>query len=174
MKKLTVQKMVLLAMFSTIALTIFVIESMLPPLAPIPGIKLGLANVITLILLVCFNERDALLVLFVRILLGSICAGQFMSFLYSLCGGLLCFITMALINRLLRRQYIFITSVFGAIAHNVGQLAVAVFLVRQPGILVYLPLMMISAVLTGLFTGFCAWFTTPRLERLLKKHHVER
>ena len=174
MKKLTVQKMVLLAMFSTIALTIFVIESMLPPLAPIPGIKLGLANVITLILLVCFNERDALLVLFVRILLGSICAGQLMSFLYSLCGGLLCFIAMALINRLLRRQYIFITSVFGAIAHNVGQLAVAVFLVRQPGILVYLPLMMISAVLTGLFTGFCAWFTTARLERLLKKHHVER
>ena len=64
--------MVLLAMFSTIALTVFVIESLLPPLAPIPGIKLGLANVVTLILLVCFNERDAFLVLFVRILLGSI------------------------------------------------------------------------------------------------------
>lgn len=174
MKKMTVQKMVLLAMFSTIALTIFVIESMLPPLAPVPGIKLGLANVITLILLVCFNERDAFLVLFVRILLGSICAGQLMSFMYSLCGGLLCFITMAIINRLLRKQYIFITSVFGAIAHNIGQLIVAIFLVRQPGILVYLPLMMISAVLTGLFTGFCAWFTTPRLEKLLNKHRVER
>ncbi|MDD7389521.1 MAG: Gx transporter family protein [Lachnospiraceae bacterium] len=173
-KKMTVQKMVLLAMFSTIALTIFVIESALPPLAPIPGIKLGLANVITLILLVCFNERDALLVLFVRILLGSICAGQMMSFMYSLCGGLLCFVTMALINRLLHKQFIFITSVFGAIAHNIGQLLVAIFLVRQPGILVYLPLMMISAVLTGLFTGFCAWFTTPRLERLLKKHHMQR
>lgn len=173
-KKMTVQRMVLLAMFSTIALTIFVIESMLPPLAPIPGIKLGLANAITLILLVCFNERDAFLVLFVRILLGSICAGQMMSFMYSLCGGLLCFVTMALINRLLRRQFIFITSVFGAIAHNIGQLLVAIFLVRQPGILVYLPLMMISAVLTGLFTGFCAWFTTPRLEKLLNRFHVQR
>lgn len=174
MKKLTVQKMVLLAMFSTIALTIFVIESMLPPLAPIPGIKLGLANIITLILLVCLNERDAFIVLFVRILLGSLCTGQFMSFLYSLCGGLLCFVTMALINRLLHKQFIFITSVFGAIAHNIGQLIVAIFLVRQPGILVYLPLMLISAVLTGLFTGFCAWFSIPRLQKIIKKYQIEK
>lgn len=164
--------MVLLAMFSTIALTIFVIESMLPPLAPIPGIKLGLANVVTLILLVCFNEKDALLVLFVRILLGSICAGQLMSFMYSLCGGLLCFITMALINRLLKKQFIFITSVFGALAHNVGQIAVAIVLTASLSILVYLPILLISAVLTGLFTGFCAWFTAPRLNGILNKYQL--
>lgn len=164
--------MVLLAMFSTIALTIFVIESMLPPLAPIPGIKLGLANVVTLILLVCFNEKDALLVLFVRILLGSICAGQLMSFLYSLCGGLLCFLTMALINRLLKKQFIFITSVFGALAHNVGQIAVAIVLTSSLSILVYLPILLISAVLTGLFTGFCAWFAAPRLNGILNKYQL--
>lgn len=172
MKKLTVHKMVLLAMFSTIALTIFVIESMLPPLAPIPGIKLGLANVVTLILLICFNEKDALLVLFVRILLGSICAGQLMSFLYSLCGGLLCFLTMALINRLLKKQFIFITSVFGALAHNVGQIAVAIVLTSSLSILVYLPILLISAVLTGLFTGFCAWFAATRLNGILNKYQL--
>lgn len=164
--------MVLLAMFSTIALTIFVIESMLPPLAPIPGIKLGLANVVTLILLVCFNEKDALLVLFVRILLGSICAGQLMSFMYSLCGGLLCFVTMALINRLLKKKFVFITSVFGALAHNVGQIAVAIVLTASFSIVVYLPILLISAVLTGLFTGFCAWFTAPRLNGILNKYQL--
>lgn len=164
--------MVLLAMLSTIALTIFVAESMLPPLAPIPGIKLGLANVVTLILLVCFNERDALLVLFVRILLGSICAGQLMSFMYSLCGGLLCFLTMAVINRLLKKRFIFITSVFGALAHNVGQIGVAIVLTSSLSILVYLPILMISAVLTGLFTGFCAWFTAPRLKGILNKYQL--
>lgn len=172
MKQINIQRMVLLAMFATIALTIFVIESMLPPLAPIPGIKLGLANVITLILLVCFNERDALLVLFVRILLGSICAGQMMSFMYSLCGGLLCFFVMSVINRLLQKKYIFITSVFGAIGHNIGQIIVAIIMTSSLSILLYLPLMMISAILTGLFTGFCAWFTTPKLEHLLKKYHI--
>ena len=169
MKKLNVHRMVLLAMFSTIALTIFVVEAALPPLAPIQGVKLGLANVITLILLLCFNEKDALLVLFVRIILGSICAGQMMSFMYSLCGGLLCFLVMALINRLLQKQYIFITSVFGAMTHNVGQIAVAIVMTGSLSILAYLPILMISAVLTGLFTGFCAWFTAPRLEKILKK-----
>lgn len=170
MKKISVQKMVLLAMFSTIALTIFVVEASLPPLAPIQGIKLGLANIITLILLLCFQESDALLVLFVRIVLGSICAGQLMSFLYSLCGGLLCFCVMALINRLLRKQFIFITSVFGAIAHNIGQIGVAIVMTGSLSILAYLPILMLSAVLTGLFTGFCAWFTAPRLEKILKKY----
>ncbi|MDO5410108.1 MAG: Gx transporter family protein [Lachnospiraceae bacterium] len=174
MKKTNIQKMVILAMFSTIALTIFVIESMLPPLAPLPGIKLGLANIITLILLTCFNERDALLVLFVRILLGSICAGQLMSFMYSLCGGLLCFIVMAFLNRLLKKQYIFITSIFGAIAHNIGQIFVAIVLTGSLSILLYLPMLMISGVLTGLFTGLCAWFTAPRLKQLLKKHGIKQ
>ena len=173
MKKLTVQKMVLLAMLSTIALTIFVVESMLPPLAPIPGIKLGLANVVTLILLVCFNEKDALLVLLIRILLGSICAGQLMSFLYSLCGGLLCFITMALINRLLKKHFIFITSVFGALAHNAGQIFVAIVMTSSLSILVYLPILLISAVLTGLFTGFCAWFAAPRLTGIFNKYQIQ-
>lgn len=170
---LNLQKMVLLAMFATIALTIFVAESMLPPLAPLPGIKLGLANIVTLILLLCFRERDALLVLFVRIILGSICAGQMMSFAYSLCGGLLCFMVMALLNRLLFKHYIFITSIFGALAHNVGQIAVAIVLTHSLSILLYLPLLMISGVLTGLFTGLCAWFTAPRLKKLMKRFGVK-
>ena len=170
MKKMTVQKMVLLALFATIALTIFVVESMLPPLAPIPGIKLGLANVITLILLLCFNEKDALIVLLVRILLASMFAGQLMTFAYSLAGGLLCFAVMSVINRILGGRYVFITSVFGAMAHNTGQILVAIFMTSSLSILLYLPLLLISAVLTGLFTGFCAWFAAPRIQKIVNRY----
>ncbi|MBQ4045214.1 MAG: Gx transporter family protein [Lachnospiraceae bacterium] len=170
MKKMTVQKMVLLALFATIALTIFVVESMLPPLAPIPGIKLGLANVITLILLLCFNEKDALIVLLVRILLASMFAGQLMTFSYSLAGGLLCFAVMSVINRILGGRYVFITSVFGAMAHNTGQILVAIFMTSSLSILLYLPLLLISAVLTGLFTGFCAWFAAPRIQKIVNRY----
>ena len=167
MKNVSVKKMVLLALFATIALTIFVVESALPPLAPIPGIKLGLANVITLILLLLFSEKDALIVLFVRIILGSMCAGQMMSFMYSLCGGLLCFAIMATINRLLRKKYIFITSIFGAIAHNIGQIGVAIVMTGSLSILLYVPLLMISGILTGCFTGLCAFFAAPKIRHIM-------
>lgn len=171
MKNTRLQRTVLLAMFATIALTIFVLESMLPPLAPIPGIKLGLANVITLVLLLCFNEKDALTVLIVRIILASIFAGQMMSFAYSLCGGVLCFIIMSIINRLLLKKYVFITSVFGALAHNVGQILVAIVVTGSLSILLYLPTLLISGVITGLFTGLCAWFAAPRLKQIMNRFH---
>lgn len=173
MKKFTLQRMVLLAMFTTIALTIFVIESMLPALAPIPGIKLGLSNVITLILLLCFTEQDAFVVLIVRIILASIFAGQMMSFAYSLSGGLLCFLVMSIINRLLQKKYVFITSMFGALAHNVGQILIAIVITGSLSILMYLPLLIISGLVTGLFTGLCAWFTAPRITPIMKRLHVE-
>lgn len=162
--------MVLLALFATIALTIFVLESALPPLAPIPGIKLGLANVITLILLLLFNERDAFMVLIVRIVIASIAAGQMMSFMYSLCGGMLCFVVMSLVNRILAKKYIFITSIFGAIAHNIGQILIAIVITGSLGILMYVPILMVSGVLTGTFTGFCAWFAAPRLDGIFRRY----
>ncbi len=165
--------MIILAMFATIALTIFVIESMLPLLAPIPGIKLGLANVITLVLLLCFKEKDALAVLLVRIILASICAGQMMSFAYSLCGGILCFIIMSLLNRLLMKKFIFITSVFGALAHNAGQILVAIVMTGSLSIILYLPTLIISGILTGLFTGLCAWFAAPRLRQIMNRFQVQ-
>ena len=79
-----VKHMTFLAMYTTIALTIFVVEAMLPPLAPIPGIKLGLANVVTLWLLYYATWKDALCVLLMRILIASMVTGQMVSFSYSL------------------------------------------------------------------------------------------
>ena len=158
-----VKRMTLLAMYTTMALTIFVVESMLPPLAPIPGIKLGLANVVTLWLLIYATWKDALWVLIMRILIASMVAGQMMSFLYSLCGGLLCFAAMALLFRLLGQKHIVFISAIGAIFHNIGQVGIAMILLSSLSVLAYLPILLISGVITGAFTGLCAYFVSKRL-----------
>ena len=82
--KMDIKKMTALAMFSVIALTIFTAESMIGPIVPIPGIKLGLANIVTLLVLILYGPKEALFVLIVRILLGSMFGGQMISFFYSL------------------------------------------------------------------------------------------
>ena len=152
------KKITILGLLTTIALTIFMIESALPPLAPIPGIKLGLANIVTLFILLRFEISDAILVLLIRIILASVFAGQMVSFIYSISGGILCLFVMALINKLLHKKYIFLTSVLGAIAHNAGQILAAYFVLGMSGIFVYVPFLVISGVITGLFTGIICYY----------------
>lgn len=154
-----IRRLTTLAMFTTLALIIFTVESALPALVPIPGIKLGLANIITLVLLHNYSAGDTLMVLIMRILLATFFFGQAVSFLYSLAGGLLCFIAMLFMHRLLQGHFLFLISITGAIFHNLGQLAVAFWITEVPGVLVYLPFLLLSAILSGLFTGLCAEFT---------------
>ena len=113
-----IRHMAMLAMYTTIALTIFTIESLLPGLAPVSGIKLGLANIVTLWLLLYASQKDAFLCLVMRILIASLIAGQMVSFAYSLCGGVFCFCTMAVLFRIFGKKYIVFISVIGAVFHN--------------------------------------------------------
>ncbi|MCR5461335.1 MAG: Gx transporter family protein [Acetatifactor sp.] len=160
---LSVQRLTALSLLTAAALMIYAMESMLPTLIPVPGIKLGLANVVTLITLKRLGVRDALLVLLARILLSACFFGSLLSLLYSLSGGLFCLLILWLVNRLLAGHYLFLTSITGAIAHNLAQITVAFFLTSVGGVFVYLPFLMISACLTGLFTGLCAHFTLKNL-----------
>lgn len=161
------RKLTTLALLAALALAIYYVESLLPPVVPIPGIKLGLANIITLLVLLLYTARDAALVLLVRILLSALLFGQAMSLLYSLCGGLLCFIAMALACRLLQGHFPELISILGGIFHNIGQILVALALTAVPGVLAYLPYLLISGIVTGLFTGLCARFAVRYLRRLL-------
>ena len=156
-------KLTTLALFATLSLIIYSVESLIPPLVPIPGIKLGLANIITLVVLIAFSYKAALLVLFVRILLSSLLFGQAMSLMYSMIGGLFCFVVMWAINTLLQGRFLFLTSAFGAIAHNLGQLFCAYLITKVPGVISYLPFLILSGAITGLFTGLCAHFTIQKL-----------
>jgi len=165
---MSVKKLTLLSLFTTLSLAIYAIESAIPPLLPIPGIKLGLSNIITLLLLQSFTSRDALMVLLARILLSALLFGQAVSLLYSLTGGMLSLFIMILAHRLLRGNSL-LTGALGGLFHNLGQLAVAFVLTATPGVLTYLPLFIPAGILTGLFTGLCASLTGKYLLPLLRK-----
>lgn len=161
-----VRKLTALALYTTLSLAIYAVESAIPPLVPIPGIKLGLANIITLVVLRNYSFRDTALVVIARILLSTLLFGQFMSLLYSLAGGILSLLMMACVSCLLRKGYLYLTGAIGGLTHNLGQLAVAFLLTATSGVLAYLPFLMLSGILTGVFTGLCAMFA----ERLLLPH----
>lgn len=155
---MNIKKITILSLLTTIALTIFMLEAALPVIIPIPGIKLGLANIVTVFVLTRYGAKDALMVLLARIILASVFAGQMVYFIYSFCGGILCLVVMAVVNRILGNAYVYLTSVTGAIAHNLGQIMAAFFVLQMSGIFAYIPYLMISGVVTGLFTGLVCLF----------------
>ena len=165
----SVHKLTTLALFTTLALAIYAVESAIPPLVPIPGIKPGLANIITLVVLTEYSGKDALYVLLARILLSTLLFGQAMSLLYSLAGGVLCFLIMCLTNRLLQGHFLFLTGILGAVFHNLGQLSIAFVLTSTPGVLSYLPFLILGGILTGLFTGLSAGFMKRYLRPLTSR-----
>jgi heptaprenyl diphosphate synthase len=154
-----------MAILTAVALSIFIVELQLPSLAPIPGVKLGLANIVTVYAMFTLGPADTLCILVARILLGSFFAGQIMALLYSLAGGLLCYLVMLLLHRVLTVKQIWVCGVLGAVAHNLGQIAVAILLTSTPALLYYLPVLMVSGILSGAFTGLCAQFVANRLPR---------
>lgn len=163
------RKLTTLALYATLSLAIFAIEGAIPPLLPIPGIKPGLANIITLILLRNASVKDTALVLGTRLLLSTVLFGQTVGFLYSLAGASLSLAAMVLVNRLLQNRYLFLTSVTGGITHNLGQLLVAFLITKVPGVLLYLPFLILAGMVTGLFTGLCAHFAQKYLLPVIRR-----
>ncbi|MDF2838559.1 MAG: putative rane protein [Evtepia sp.] len=160
------RQLTFISMLSATALIIFVVEAQIPVPVPIPGLKLGLSNVVILFALCTMGRRDAGFVLLIRILLGNFVAGNLMAMLYSLAGGTLCFLLMALMKPLFSTKQIWILSIFGAIAHNIGQLAIAVWITGTPSILVYAPILLLCGIITGFFTGQCAQAVILHMQRL--------
>lgn len=164
-----IKKMTYTAMLTTIALIIFMIELQIPPLIPaIPGIKMGLANIITVYAMFTLGPVATGEILIIRILLGSIFAGQVMSLLYSLAGGAMCYLIMLLMRKIVTINQIWICSVIGAIFHNLGQIIVAVMITGVMQVAYYLPILIISGIIAGTFTGLCAQAIVKRLDSLIK------
>ena len=157
-----------LALLTAIALTIFMAEAQLPALTAIPGVKLGLANIVTVYVMFAMGSRDALLVLSGRVLLGAVFSGQPMTLIYSAAGGLLSWCVLCLLGRLLTERQIWLASPVAAIFHNLGQLLAAAAVLRSWSVLAWLPYLVIAAVLAGLFTGVAAQALLKRLERIQK------
>ena len=154
-----------MALLTAAALILFTVEAQIPAPVPVPGIKLGLANIITVYAMFTLGPRDTLYILLVRVVLGSVFSGAMVTLLYSLGGGLLCYLTMILLRKILTGKQIWVCGVIGAVAHNIGQTLVAVAIFRSLAVAVYLPLLMLSGIVTGLFTGLTAQFLLHRLQK---------
>ncbi len=148
------KKLTKLALLTAVAIVLSIAESWLPPLAPIVGMKIGIANIITLVTLIWYGSKEALAVLFTRILLSSIYGGQMVSLAYSLAGGFCCFIVMSILYRFIKE--IWVVSVFGALAHNIGQVIMAMIITSTWEVVSYLLILEIVALITGTLTGLVA------------------
>ncbi len=152
---MNIKKLTILALFTALALILSLVDSMLPPPVPVPGVKLGLSNIVVLFVLLRYEKKDAAIVLIVKILLASFFTVQFSSFFYSLAGGVFSLLIMICFLKIFGNRLIPLTSIAGAIFHNLGQFAVALLILRTAGLLTYLPFLMISGMVTGLFIGLC-------------------
>jgi len=132
------------------------IEAQIPPLVPIPGIKLGLANIVTVFAVFALGSKEAAMILFARIFLGAIFAGNFSTIFYSAAGGTLAILAAIGLKRILTVKQLWVAGALSAVAHSIGQMTMAVAITSTPGLLTYLPIMIACSIVTGLFTGLCA------------------
>lgn len=160
------RNLILTAVLVASALAAFVIEASVPPITPIYGIKLGIANVFTLFAFYALGTPYAFAVLLLRITLGSILTGQVISFIYSITGGLLSFFLVLLLKRFFPLKQLWVLSVLSAVMHNIGQILAAVVITQTMQIAYYLPVLIISGIVSGAITGMCAQLVLMRLEKL--------
>lgn len=153
MRKKT-QQLALGAMLTALALGLSTMENMFPVTAviPLPGVKLGLANIITLFALYRLGTKQAMSILIARCLLGSLFAGNFSALLYSLLGGITAMLVMIGLRQLPRLS-VFGVSIGGAAGHNIGQIAAACITLGNTAVLGYLPVLLGVSLITGTVTG---------------------
>lgn len=165
------KKLTELSLLTAAALIIFAVELQIPYPFPIPGIKPGFANIITVYAVYHYRTHEVAMIAAVRILLGAVFTGNVTALIYSAAGTLLCLLGTLPLRKLIDERHIWMTSVIGAVLHNTGQLAAAMLLMRTPQLMLYYPFLIVSGCIAGAFTGLCAQFIT---KRLLKHKKVVR
>ncbi len=167
---MTVRRIATIAMLLAIAIVLNIIESLIPMM--VPGVKLGLANIVILIMLYEFRIGEAFFVDLARILLVGLLRGSFLmpTFWMSLSGGVLSFGVMWIFSRIKIFSVIGV-SVLGAVSHCVGQIAVAMVLLSSQAVVYYLPLIAVLSILTGIFSGFVArsYLRRKNIQAYIKK-----
>jgi len=160
------KKLVLMAILAAAALGIFVIEAQIP--MPLPGIRPGLANVITLCAMLILSRRDAGAILIVRVLLGSLLTGGVSALLYSAAGAAAAYAVMCALLKMCREGKVWLLSALAAIAHNLAQVFLSALITKTPGVLAYAPILVAVGVISGVFTGIAA----DKLAKAIEKNRV--
>ena len=150
------------AMFAALALIFSYIEVLVPIPLPIPGIKLGLANLVILIAIYRMGFRYSFTINMVRIVAAGLLFSGVFGMIYSLAGGILSIIVMYLLYRTNKFSMVGV-SMAGGVCHNLGQLMTAVVLLENTGILSYFPVLLFSGLITGILIGILAYVIEKRL-----------
>lgn len=150
------------------ALVLHIIERMIPVPFITPGAKLGLANLVTVIALYTLDsKKDAFLVILLRLILSTMFGGSLSSFMYSAAGGTLSFLAMLAMKETFKDKVSIVgVSSAGAIFHNIGQLIIASSIVNNIAIMLYLPILSVVGIVTGIFIGITANYVVDHLRRL--------
>ncbi len=157
------RKTAYLGMFLALALICSYIESLIPFHFGVPGVKLGLTNIVVVLMLYCVGAKEAFLISVLRILLAGFMFGNPFSIIYSLSGGILSFLIMLLLKRMEKLNIVSV-SVAGGIFHNVGQLFIASVVVENYNLFYYMPVLLVSGFITGFLIGILAQEMVARLK----------
>jgi heptaprenyl diphosphate synthase len=162
------RKTAYLGVFLAVAMICSYIETLIPFQFGIPGVKLGLTNIVVILILYCAGAKEAVLISVIRIILTGILFGNPISIIYSLSGGLISFLVMLLLKKSGRLGIISV-SVAGGISHNIGQILIAAWIVNSFNIFFYIPVLLIAGLLTGMLIGILAQELVIRLKVFMQK-----
>ena len=151
-----------MALSVALAMILSFVESQIPSFVPIPGVKVGLANIIVVFALYKLGWKEAFVISLLRVMLISILFGHLASFFYSMAGAVLSFIGMVLLKKTGRFSHIAV-SVTGGVLHNVGQIAMACILLGTNAIAYYLPFLILSGTIAGVLIGLLAALLVDRI-----------
>lgn len=164
---LMLKRTVMIAIFAAVAVVLSIIESMVPMPFAVPGAKLGLANIMVLTCLYFLSGKDTFMLIILKTILTAFIFGTFSSFLFSFFGAIFSFAIMYVLMRLGRNSFSLIgISIAGGIAHNLGQLTAAMIVFKTSKIFYYLPALMLTGIVTGIFIGLAVKYLIASLSKL--------
>lgn len=142
-----------LGILLSLSLSLSYLESLIPLNVSVPGVKMGLANIVTMYVLYYYGIKDASAVLILRVLISGFLFSGLSSVIFGLCGGVLSILVMYLLKKVKSLSVIGV-SIAGAVSHNVGQILIALIIMDNVGVLYYLPYLSITGLISGLLVGY--------------------
>lgn len=159
---MNVKKTATLALSISLAMVFSFLESQIPAFVSVPGVKMGLPNIVIVFLLYRFGWKEAALVSTIRVFLTSVLFGSGMSYLYAISGAVLSLSGMILLKKIGRFSQVTV-SIAGGVLHNAGQIAMACYILGTSAIAYYLPFLIISGILAGIVVGIAAGILVKRI-----------
>ena len=160
------QKIAYMGMFIAVAMVFSYVESLIPVNIAVPGVKLGLANLVTIVVMFKMDVRSAWVISLIRVVLSALLFGNLSIMVYSLAGAVLSLLVMTLCMKL-KIFGLLGTSILGAVSHNAGQIIMAAILMKSGNIMLYIPVLCISGTIAGICIGLAGAVLVRNLPNLL-------